>query len=44
MNRIWLWVLAEVQDWTCRRVRAAQRREKVRWFARELRRQDAWRN
>lgn len=44
MNWVWIWFLFKLDEWTCRRLRAAYYREKVRWFKRELRRQEARRN
>jgi hypothetical protein len=44
MNKLWLRMLLHMNRWTCRRMRAAVRREKVRWFKRQLKRQDLWKN
>ena len=44
MNRLWIWVLFKLDELVCARLRAAQRREKVRIFKRHLKRLDAWKN
>jgi hypothetical protein len=44
MNWYWIWLLFKLDEWTCRRLRAAYVREKLRWFKRELERQHARRN
>jgi hypothetical protein len=44
MNRVWIWLLLKVDEWTCALLQAAFRREKLRWLKRELERQDVWKN
>jgi hypothetical protein len=44
MNRQWIKSLMAFSRWTQRRIRAAIRREKVRWFKRQLQRKDLWKN
>jgi len=44
MNWVWIWLLFKLDEWTCRRLRTAYRREQLRWFKRELARQNPRRN
>lgn len=44
MNSLWIWFLFKLDEWTCRRLRAAYLRKKLRWFKRDLERQHVGRN
>jgi len=44
MNRLWIWLLFKLDELVCARLRAAQRREKVRSFKRHLKRLNVWKN
>ena len=44
MNRIWIWILFEVEAWIWRRLQRAHTREKLRQIKRELERRSVWKN